>query len=95
MKVLKNYVCKCLRYRKVLDIVLLRPATCLQLIVEVVKVMGIGLKRPEFLPQVIAEVVDLGQVWPDTIPLVITVDMLIEVNLDHKRPVTLPLAIGE
>ena len=51
--------------------------------------MDIGLKRPATLILVIAEVVDLGQVFPATIHLLIAEDMLIEVNMGHKRPSTL------
>ena len=77
-----------------MDTGLLRPATFSQVIMEVVKVMDIGLKRPGTLPQLIMEVVDLGQVLPDTLPLVIAEDVLIEVDLSHKRPASLTLDIG-
>ena len=60
----------------------------------VLKVVGIGLKRPVTLPQSIAEFLDVGQVWPDTLPLVIAEDMLIEVDLGHNIPSTIPLEIG-
>ena len=62
---------------------------------EVVKVVDVGLKRTATLTQVIVEVVDIGQVWPATIPLVIAEDMLIEVDLCHKRSATLPIVIRE
>ena len=68
---------------------LLIPATLPQLIVEVVKVAEIGLKRPATLYQLVMEVGDVGQVLPATIPLIITEDMLIEVDLVHNRPSTL------
>ena len=57
--------------------------------------MYIGLTRPAALPQVIAEVVDVGQVGPDTLPLLIAEDLLIEVDLGHKRTATIPLEIWE
>ena len=74
---------------------LLRPATLPQSIIEVVKVLHICIKRPAPLHQVIAGIVDLGQVLPATIHLAIVEDMLIHVNIGHKRPATLPLSIGE
>ena len=45
-----------------MDIGLLIPATIPQAIVDAVKFVGIGIKRPYPLPQVIAEVLDVGQV---------------------------------
>ena len=57
--------------------------------------MEIGTKRPATLSQVITEVVDVGQVWPATLLLVIAEDMFIEVDLGHKRPSTFSLEIGE
>ena len=45
-----------------MEIGLLRPANFPQLIVEVVKVVYIGIKIPDTLPQVIADVLDVGQV---------------------------------
>ena len=59
------------------------------------KVVGIGLLRLSTLPLVIAEVVYIGKVLAATIPLVIMEDMLIEVDLGHKRPATISLTIGE
>ena len=81
MKVLKKKVWECLQERKVVDIYLLRPSNFPQLIVEVVKVLDIGLKIPATLTQVILEVLEVGQVWPATIHLLIVDDMLIEVDL--------------
>ena len=57
--------------------------------------MDVGLKIPATLPQVIAEVVDVGQVWPDTLNIIIADDVLIEVDIGHKRLATIPLAIME
>ena len=59
------------------------------------KVTEIGLKRPDTPPLVIEDVVELGQVLPATLHIIITEDMLTEVDLGHKRPVILPLAIRE
>ena len=51
------------------------------------------------LPQVIAEVVDIGILRPATLPLVILeyiiVVMLLEMDLDHKRLDTLTLNTRE
>ena len=77
-----------------MDIGLLRPATLPQVIAEIVKVVDIDLLIPAALSQVIAEVVDVGQVYPDTPNLAIAAYMLIEVDLCHKIPDTLTLAIG-
>ena len=60
-----------------MDIVLLRPATIPQVIVNFVKVVEIGLLRTATLPQVIVEVVYVGPVLPYTVPILITNDMLI------------------
>ena len=79
---------------KVADIGLLRPATVPQVTVEVVKVVDKGIKILATLPQVITEIVDVGQVLPATLSLLITEDMLIDRDLGHKIPATLPLAIG-
>ena len=57
--------------------------------------MDVGIKIPETLPLVIAEVVDVGQVLRATIPLVIVGDMLTEVDLGHKITVTLSISISE
>ena len=57
------------------------------------KFMDMGLKRTATLPQVITEVVELGQVLPSTMTLLIEEDMLIEVNIVRKRPATLPIAV--
>ena len=62
MKVPKNKVLMCLWERKVVDIGIFIPYTITQVIVEVVKVVGIGLKRTTNLPQVITEVMDVGKV---------------------------------
>ena len=62
MKVPKKKVWKCLRERKVADIDLLKPDTIPQLIVEVVKVVGIGINILSILPQVIIYVVGVVQV---------------------------------
>ena len=62
---------------KVLYIGLLIPDTLPKIIVYVVKVSDISLLRLATLPQVIADIVDVGQVLPGTLPLVITEDMLI------------------
>ena len=70
---------------------ILRPATLNQSIVEVVKVVDIGLNTPANLSQVIEEVMDVGQVLPATFSLVILEDMLIEVYLGHNIPDTLYL----
>ena len=61
-KVCKKKLLKCPWARKVVDIGLLIPATIPQAIVDAVKFVGIGIKRPYPLPQVIAEVLDVGQV---------------------------------
>ena len=68
---------------------LLRPSTIHQVIMEVMKVVDIGLKRPVTLPQVIVEVVDVGKVLPNTLLLLISQDMMIEVDIGHNRPFTL------
>ena len=52
--------------------------------------MYIGIKIPDTLLQVTAEVMELGQVLPDTLPLIIADDMLIEVDIGHKIPANLP-----
>ena len=85
---------KCLRASKVLDIGLLVPDILTQIITEFVKVVDKGIMRQENIPQVIAEVVDVVQVLPDTLPTVIMVDMLIGVDIGHKRADTLPIEIG-
>ena len=41
------------------------------------------------IPQLIPEVVDIGLLRPGNIPLVTAEDMLVEVDLGHKRPATL------
>ena len=80
-------------FGKVLDIYILIPANINQWIVDVVKVVDIGIKIPATLTQVTAEFVDVVQVWPSTITLVIEEDILIEVDIGHKIPDNLPLAI--
>ena len=72
---------------------LLRPFNVTQVIVEATKVMGIGLKRPSTTPQIIAEFMNVGQVWTATIYIAIVEDMLIEVDLGHKIPANILLAI--
>ena len=59
------------------------------------KVVEIGILIPATLPKLIDEVVDLVQVLPSTIPIVILEDMLIEVDLGHKIPATITIAIME
>ena len=61
---------------------------------RVEKIMGLGILRPATLHQVIAEFLEVGILIPATIPLVIAEDMLVYMNLGHKRPSALPLAIG-
>ena len=78
-----------------MDIGILVPANIPQVIVEVVKVMERIIKRPATLPKVIVEVVYVGQVLTDTLPLVIAEDMLIEVDMYHNIPATLPLVINK
>ena len=56
---------------KVVDIGLLIPATHPQLTLEVVKSLDIGILRPGTLPQFITEIMDVGQVWPATLLLVV------------------------
>ena len=90
-KILKKKSFKCLWVRKVVYIFLLRPVTVPQVIL---KVVYIGHKIPSTLPQVITEVVDIGQLLPATLHLVIAGDTLIEVDPSHKKPATIPLAIG-
>ena len=57
--------------------------------------MDIGLKRPATVSQVIVEVMDVGQVWSATLPLLFAEDVLIVVDLSQKISVTLPLTIRE
>ena len=59
------------------------------------KVVDIGLKRPSTLPQVIVEVVDIDFLKQATLTQVITEDMLLEVDIVHKRPATLTLEMRE
>ena len=56
--------------------------------------MGIGLLRPSTLPQVIVEFANVGLLIPANFPLVIAEDMLLEVDLGHKIPANITLAIG-
>ena len=93
MKVLKKKLLMCIWKRKVVYIGLLRPANLPQVTVEVAEVVDICFKRPATLLQVIAEFVDIGQVLPSTINLVIVEDMFIDVDLGHKRPDTITLLI--
>ena len=76
-----------------MDIGLLIIDTLPQLIAKVVKVVDTGLKRTSTQPQVIEEVVDVGQVLPATLPLVAVEDMLIGADLGHKITSTILLAI--
>ena len=76
-----------------MEIGLLGPATLLQLIIEVAKVVENRLERPATLPQVIVEFVDIDQVLRDTITIVIAEDMLIEVDTCQNITDTIPLAI--
>ena len=76
-----------------MDLGLLIPTTVPQVIMYIVKVVDIGLLIPATLPQVITEVRGVGQVHPDTLPLVIVEDKLIEVDLGHKIPANISLAI--
>ena len=94
MTFMEKKVLKCLQERKFVDIGLVRPDTLPQVIVEFMKVVNLGLEISATLTQLIAEVVDVGQVLPATITLVTTEDILIDVDLGHKRPDTLPLEIG-
>ena len=61
--------------------------------------MDVGLLRPTTLTTVITDVVDISNLIPDTLPLVIaedtTVVILVEVDIGHKRPSIIPLAILE
>ena len=66
-----------------MDIGILRTSTLPQLIAEAAKVVYIGLKIPATLRQVITDFMDVGQIWPATITLVIAEDMLIELDLGH------------
>ena len=59
------------------------------------KYVDIGLLRPATLPQVISEVMDISLLRPSTLPLIIAEDVLVEVDLRHKRQANLPLTIGE
>ena len=59
------------------------------------KYVDIVLLRPATLPQVIAEVMEIGLLRTATITLIITDDMLVEVDLGQKIPIILPLSIGE
>ena len=92
-KILKKKVLKCLWERKVVDIGILRPAIITQVITKVVEVVDIGLLRPSTITHKLAEVVYIGQVWPATLPLVITKDILIDVDIGHKIPATITLEI--
>ena len=53
--------------------------------------MDIGLLIPATLPLVIVEVVNVGLLILATLPLVIAEDMLVDVDIGHKRPSTIPL----
>ena len=76
-------------------ICLLRPPTLTQVIMELMKVVYIGLKIPSNIPQVISEVADIGQVLPATVTLLIVEGVLIEVYICNKITSSLPLSIGE
>ena len=45
-----------------MDTCILGPANLTQLTVKVVKVMEVGITRPDTTPQAISEVVEIGQV---------------------------------
>ena len=92
---LKKKVLKFLWARRVVDIYILRPEAIPQVLANIMKVMDIGLLRPSKITRVIAEVVEVGQVRPKTLPLVIVKDMLIKVDLGHKRSENVPLEIRE
>ena len=62
--------------------------------IRVRKEVDIFLMRPATIPQVTAEVVVIGLLIPATITLVIADNMLVEVDICHKKPATLPLTIG-
>ena len=53
------------------------------------KVVDIGLLRPSTLTEVIVEVMDVGLFIIDTLPLIIAEDVLVDVDLGHKRPDTI------
>ena len=61
MKVMKNNFLKFLWVRIVVYAGLLGPATFSLLILEIVKVVYIGIKIPTTLPQIIVYVVDVGK----------------------------------
>ena len=79
--------------KKLTDIGNLRPDTLPQVITEAVKVVDRVLLRPATLTQVIVEVVDIGQVWPANINLLLNEDMLIELDIGHKIPDNMNLEI--
>ena len=74
---MKNKVLKCIRVRKVVDIGVLILVNIPQVITDVVKVLYIVLLRPYTITQSIAEVVVVCKLWPATMPILITEDMLI------------------
>ena len=90
---LKKKVLKCLWESRVVDIYLLRPEDIPQVLANIMKVMDIGLSRPAKITRVIAEADEVGQVRPYTLHLVIVKDMLIKVDLGHKRSENVPLEI--
>ena len=57
------------------------------------KGVDIDLLRPANFFQVIVESVDIGILRPDTIPILIKYDMLVETYLGHNISATLPLVI--
>ena len=63
------------------------------------KYVDIYLLRPDTIPQAIEEVVDIVLLRPANLPQIIAKDiivvMLVEVDLGHKRPSTIPIAIKE
>ena len=63
------------------------------MITEAVKVVDRVLLRPATLTQVIVEVVDIGQVWPANINLLLNEDMLIKLDIGHKIPDNMNLEI--
>ena len=64
MKLPKKKVLKCLWVMKYVDIVLLRPAT---------------------IPEVIVEIVDIGILIPDNLPLIMSEDIIVVMLVDMYR----------
>ena len=93
MKVTKKKVLKNIWEKKFVDKGILRPVNTPQVIAKFVKVVYIGLLIPVNIPQLIMDFVVVGQVFPATFNIVITEDIFIEVDIGHKRPATITLAI--